>query len=204
MAKISPTLLAIGLACFASELGFGAQAETAPFDVTLKLDMGGDSAGVMKDVVVKIHPDWAPLGAAQFKMLVEKGWYNDAAFFRVVQGFVAQVGLPAEPQDKLDTIKDDPVKKSNVRGTLVFATAGKDTRDSQLFINFGDNSGLDSQGFSPFGEVTGDGMSVVDEINSEYGESPDQGAITAQGNAYLDPKFPGLTKIKTTTLTATV
>merc|ERR1712083_994894 len=123
------------------------------------------------------------------------GWYDGAAFFRIVPGFVAQFGLPAKPQPELKSIKDDPVKKSNKRGYVVFATAGPDTRTSQLFINYADNSFLDKQGFAPFAEVLGDGMDVVDKFYKGYGEKPDQGKITSQGNAYLDKYFPKLTKI---------
>merc|ERR1711948_90599 len=107
--------------------------------------------------------------------------------YRVVKDFMAQFGIAANPSvyNKWSTmIKDDPVKEKNTRGKVSFAMRGPDTRDCQLFINFGDNSNLDSQGFAPFGEVVS-GMDAVDEIYSGYGEDPDQGAITAQGNAYL-------------------
>lgn len=183
------------LAGSASSNAGAALAQDKPFDVVLDLNLGGDSP---KDTSIKIrvHPEWAPLGAAQFKKLVEQGWYDDAGVFRVVPGFVAQFGLPAKPQPTLPNIQDDPVKVTNSRGTLVFATRGKNTRTSQLFINYKDNSFLDKQGFSPFGEVLDDGMKVVEQFYTGYGEQPNQGQITSRGNAYLDASFPKLTKIR--------
>lgn len=148
-----------------------------------------------QQVKIKLHKDWAPIGVAQFQSLVSKGWFNDAGVFRVVPGFIVQFGLPAQPQPEPAALQDDPVKVSNKRGTLVFATAGPNTRTTQMFINLGDNAQLDGQGFAPIGEVT-QGLDVVDNVNNQYGEEPDQGAITAQGNAYLDANFPQLTKIK--------
>lgn len=173
----------------------------APYDMVFEIALGGDKP-TDASFTVKIHPEWSPIGAAQFKKLVEQGWYDDAGVFRVVPGFVAQFGLPAKPQPKLPAIKDDPVQVSNKRGYLVFATAGPNTRTSQLFINYKDNGFLDRQGFSPFGEVLGDGMAVVEKFYSGYGEKPNQGAITSQGNEYLDKQFPKLTKIKKITVQA--
>jgi len=151
------------------------------------------------DFVVEVHREWAPLGADRFYNLVKNGYFTNAAFFRVVPGFIVQFGLNANPAvNKVwmnANIKDDPVMGSNKRGTLVFATAGPNTRTTQLFINFGDNAGLDRQGFAPFGTVT-DGMDVVDKIYPGYGEHPDQQRITEEGKAYLDKNFPMLDSIK--------
>jgi peptidyl-prolyl cis-trans isomerase A (cyclophilin A) len=151
------------------------------------------------DFVVEVHREWAPLGADRFYNLVKNGYFTNAAFFRVVPGFIVQFGLNANPAvNKVwmnANIKDDPVMGSNKRGTLVFATAGPNTRTTQLFINFGDNAGLDRQGFAPFGTVT-EGMDVVDKIYPGYGEKPDQQRITEEGKAYLDKTFPMLDSIK--------
>lgn len=154
------------------------------------------------DFVVLVHRDWAPRGAQRFYELVKSGFYNDCRFFRVVSGFMVQFGINGNPSTQQSwerSLKDDPAKTSNRRGYITFATAGRDTRTTQVFINFVDNSFLDSQGFSPFGEVI-EGMDNVDKINAEYGETPDQGQITSSGNAYLNAQFPELDYIRKATI----
>ena len=154
---------------------------------------------------VTVTRSWAPRGADRFYNLVRAGFFADAAFFRVVSGFMVQFGISARPEVakvwQQARISDDLVTQSNTRGRITFATAGPNTRTTQLFINFGNNAGLDGQGFAPFGEVT-EGMEVVDMIYSGYGEQPDQGAIQAQGKAYLDARFPKLDHITSATIVA--
>ena len=156
------------------------------------------------DFTVKVKREWAPLGADRFYNLAKHHFFDGAAFFRVVPGFVVQFGLSADPAVSAAwqkaTFKDDPVKQSNHKGFLTFATAGPNTRTTQLFINLGDNARLDSMGFSAFGQVS-EGMDVVEHIYSGYGERPDQGAITNQGKAYLDKNFPKLDSVKSTVVT---
>jgi peptidyl-prolyl cis-trans isomerase A (cyclophilin A) len=152
------------------------------------------------DIIAEVHRDWAPLGADRFYNLVRNGFFNNAAFFRVVPNFVVQFGLNANPAvNKVwehASIKDDPVKQSNTRGMLVFATAGPNTRTTQLFINLNDrNKYLDPMGFAPFGMVT-QGMDIVDMIYAGYGERPQQDLITEQGDPYLVKNFPMIDKIK--------
>ena len=156
------------------------------------------------DFVVEVHKDWAPNGADRFYNLVKNGFYNDASIFRVLPRFVVQFGMNANPQIQkvwqTANIRDDSVKQSNKRGYLVFATAGPNTRTTQVFINLGDNASLDAQGFSPFGTVV-EGMDVVDKFYSGYGDpprGPDQGRIASEGKAYLDKNFPQLDSIKST------
>ncbi|SFI68235.1 peptidylprolyl isomerase [Planctomicrobium piriforme] len=161
------------------------------------------------DFVVEVHPEWAPLGAEQFKKAVEAGVYNDARFFRVVDGFMVQFGIPGDPamakEWREKKVKDDPKGQSNQRGMMTFAMAGPNTRTSQVFINFGDNAFLDNQGFPPFAKVV-EGMDVVDSLYKEYGEGaprgrgPDQGRIQMEGNAYLTKSFPKMDYIKTATV----
>lgn len=150
--------------------------------------------------VVEAHRTWAPYGADRFYELVQKKFYDDARFFRVVKGFVVQFGISGYPEVaahwRNKTIQDDPVKETNARGTVTFATAGPNTRTTQLFINLADNTRLDSMGFSPFGRVV-EGMDVIDRINGEYGETPDQSRIESEGNQYLNANFPNMDYIKT-------
>jgi peptidyl-prolyl cis-trans isomerase A (cyclophilin A) len=158
------------------------------------------------DVVVQVHRDWAPLGADRFYNLVKNGFYSNAAFFRVVPRFVVQFGLSPNPAySKVwqeARIQDDKVTHSNKRGTLVFATAGPNTRTTQLFINTVDNARLDGMGFAPFGEVI-EGMDNVDKIFPGYGQRPDQDQIVAQGDAYITKNFPEMDKIKTAKIETT-
>ena len=180
-----------------------AATETAPDTFKVKFET------TKGDFVVEVTRAWAPLGADRFYNLVKLGYFEDIAFFRVLDGFMAQFGLHGTPEVtrawKTAPIKDDPVKESNKRGTLSFATSGPNTRTTQLFINFNDNVPLDKMGFSPFGKVV-EGMEVVDSLYKEYGEGapkgsgPDQGKIEREGNAYLKARFPKLDYIERATL----
>jgi peptidyl-prolyl cis-trans isomerase A (cyclophilin A) len=160
--------------------------------------------------VIEVHRDWAPQGADRFYNLVKAGYYNDTRFFRVVSGFMAQIGIHGKPELNAiwreQNIPDDPVNKSNLRGFVTFATAGPGTRTTQFFINYADsNNRLDGMGFAPFGQVTS-GMDVVDGLYAEYGEGapqgrgPNQGRIQNEGNAYLARDFPQLDYVKEATL----
>ena len=160
-------------------------------------------------VVIEVHRDWAPLGADRFYALVKHGYYDGCRFFRVLPGFVAQFGINGDPalnsKWQPARIQDDPVKQSNKRGFLSFATGGPNTRTTQVFINFKDNTMLDGMGFSPFGEVV-QGMDIVEKLFSGYGEGPprgtgaDQGRLQSEGNAYLEKDFPKFDFVKTATI----
>jgi peptidyl-prolyl cis-trans isomerase A (cyclophilin A) len=158
------------------------------------------------DFVVEVTRAWSPRGADRFYNLVKYHFFDGAAFFRVLQGFVVQFGISARPEVSRvwenAKIADDPVTQSNTRGMLTFATAGPNTRTTQVFINLGDNPNLDGMGFSSFGKVTS-GMEVVDKLYSGYGEGapsgsgPDQGRIQKEGKVYLEKSYPLLDTIKT-------
>jgi peptidyl-prolyl cis-trans isomerase A (cyclophilin A) len=155
--------------------------------------------------VIEVHRDWAPLGADRFYNLLQAGYYDDIRFFRVLDGFMAQFGIHGDPNVSAtwrdQRIQDDPVKGKNTRGMVSYAMAGPNTRTTQVFINYGDNSRLDSMGFAPFGQVV-EGMEVVDALYSEYGEGaprgggPDQGRMQMEGNEYLKKDFPKLDYVK--------
>jgi peptidyl-prolyl cis-trans isomerase A (cyclophilin A) len=154
-------------------------------------------------VVIEVTRADAPNGADRFYNLVKAHFYDGARFFRVIPGFMAQFGIAADPTMTKTwdvPIQDDPVKSSNVRGMVTFAqTSEPNSRSTQLFINYADNSRLDGLRFAPFGKVVS-GMENVDQIYSGDRENPDQSAIEAQGNAYLEKTFPNLDYIKTARL----
>jgi peptidyl-prolyl cis-trans isomerase A (cyclophilin A) len=141
--------------------------------------------------------------------LVEIGFFEDIALFRVLDGFVAQFGISGDPKISEKwrgaTIKDEPVKASNLKGYLTYAKGGPNTRTTQFFINLADNVNLDQMGFPPFGRVV-EGMSVIESFYSGYGEGaprgrgPDQGYIQTRGNQYLGSQFPKLDYIKNATI----
>src|SRR5262245_6822267 len=185
---------AVGLAAQADKLKSPASlTEQAPAEYKAGFDT---SAGKF---VIAVHRAWAPKGADRFFNLVKNGFYDEARFFRVVPNFMVQFGINGDPAIQTNwanaNITDDPVKQSNKKGYVTFATRGKDTRTTQVFINFKDNGFLDSQGFAPFGEVAS-GMDVVEKITDQYGEKPNQGTIQQQGNTYLKAQFPKLDYVK--------
>lgn len=174
--------------------------ETAPAEFKARFETTKGS------FVVDVHRDWAPNGADRFYNLVKIGFFDNTEFFRVVDGFMVQFGISAYPDVNTKwreaRIKDDPNKQKNSRGRFTFATSGPDSRTTQVFINFGDNTFLDPQGFSPIGEIT-EGMDVVDMLYKGYGEGapqgrgPNQMRIQKEGNAYLQAEFPSLDSVKT-------
>ncbi|MFK7991140.1 MAG: peptidylprolyl isomerase [Sandaracinaceae bacterium] len=158
-------------------------------------------------ILVDVTRAWSPHGADRFHRLVTDGFYTDVAFFRVIDGFMAQGGIHGDPniarQWQNRRIPDDPVVQSNRRGFLSFAMAGPGSRTTQFFINLVDNQRLDGMGFAPFARVQPASLSVVDQLHSGYGEGaprgrgPAQGRMQAQGNTYLRSDFPNLDYIRT-------
>lgn len=159
--------------------------------------------------VIQVTRAWAPQGADRFYNLVKNGFFDNVRFFRVISGFMVQFGINGDPALSAKwrdaNINDDRVTQSNKRGMITFATAGPNTRTTQVFINFADNSNLDGMGFSPFGRVVS-GMNVVDGLYAGYGEGaprgngPDQGRLQSEGNAYLAKEFPRMDFVKKATI----
>lgn len=164
-------------------------------------------------VTVRVRRDWSPHGADRFYSMVREHFLEDVAFHRVIAGFVAQFGIHGDSAvartwaEKERRIPDDSVRTSNRRGTLSFASAGPNTRSTQMFFNLENNAaGLDSYGgfgFPPIGQVTA-GLEILDRLYAEYStgrggpapEGPNQDSIQALGNAYLLRRFPQLDYIK--------
>jgi peptidyl-prolyl cis-trans isomerase A (cyclophilin A) len=208
-------ILAVGLLVVNLEAGDGekespllqpksaAMTQTAPATFKAKFQT---SQG---DFVVEAQRDWAPLGVDRFYNLVKNGFYDGTCFFRVISGFMAQLGIHGDPKVsaawRQERIQDDPVKQSNTRGYISYAMAGPHTRTTQLFINYADNSRLDQMGFAPIGRVV-EGMAVIDRLYAEYGEGapqgkgPNQGRLQAEGNEYLKKDFPQLDCITRATI----
>ena len=154
--------------------------------------------------VIEVTREWDPSGADRFYNLVTNGFYDGTRFYRVIPGFMAQVGLNGNPRVtsawRNAQFKDEPVKQGNRRGYVSFAKpAAKNSRTTQIFINLADNAALDRQGFSAFGRVIS-GMEVVDKLYGGYGERPSQANITSEGNAYLVKDFPRLDYIQKATI----
>ncbi len=168
---------------------------TAPDAFTVKLET------TQGDVLIDVTRAWSPNGADRFYNLVKVGYYDDTAFFRVVGGFMAQIGIHGDPRVNAAwrpaQITDDPVVESNTRGMVTFAkSSAPNSRTTQIFFSFKDNSNLDGMGFAPFGKVQD--MAVIDKLYKGYGESaprgrgPNQGLAQTQGNSYFRAEFPKL------------
>jgi len=159
------------------------------------------------DFTMGVTRAWAPIGVDRFYNLVKHHYYDNMVVFRAVAGFVVQFGISSYPAVNAAwrdaDIKDDPVTQSNKRGYVTYAkTSQPNSRSTQVFISFKDNSFLDSQGFAPFATVDPAGMKVVEMLYDQYGDQPtnEQDQITKLGKAYLDSKYPKLDVIRHATL----
>lgn len=180
-----------------------ASAVSADYLLTFQTDVPVSDGSV----VINVTEAWAPLGAAHLKAVVADNFFSGAAFFRVVPNFVVQFGIsgtPAENTKWSTPIKDDPVASSNLAGTITYATAGPNTRTTQLFINLVDNARLDPQGFAPFGRV----IQGMDVMRAVYNPTPgdaggvDQGNYSTKGDAWIRKQYPGINFITSANVTS--
>ena len=213
------TLLALSAACGGESRGKDASAITDTTVAALPREIPGPATTPMRspdtyrvlfatskgDFTVEVKRSLAPRGADRFYELVTIGYFDDVRFFRMKPGFIAQFGINGDPtvyaKWERATIPDEPMRMGNSRGTVTFATNGTDGRTVQMFISTGDNRKmLDQQHvFAPIGSVV-EGMDVVDKLNAEYGEEPNNSRIAANGNEYLAKWFPALDYIKSAKL----
>jgi peptidyl-prolyl cis-trans isomerase A (cyclophilin A) len=159
------------------------------------------------DFTVEVNRAWAPHAADRFHELVRMGYYNEARFFRVLSGFIAQFGVHRDfdihAKWRNLTIPDDPPKEKNLRGTLAFAKSGPSTRATEVFINLADNRLLDDEYFVPFAKIV-KGLEVIDKFYAGYGEMRPQGKyidparVEEETNEYLVQRFTKLDYIKRT------
>lgn len=151
------------------------------------------------DMTVEVRREWSPNGADRFYNLVKIGYYDGIPFFRVINGFMAQIGIHVDPavnaKWRVANIPDDKPTLPSKPGTVCFATGGPNTRTTQIFFSIGDNSFLDAQGFSSFGKVV-EGGAVIPELYFGYGDSGvDQMRAQMEGASYFKD-FPKLDYIK--------
>jgi peptidyl-prolyl cis-trans isomerase A (cyclophilin A) len=177
----------------------------APEEYWVKLDT------TKGPILIECHRAWSPYGADRFYELVSNGFYDDNRIFRVISGYVIQMGINGDPNVnakwRLKRIPDDKLKRGdprqpNARGYVTFAKSQiPDSRTTQFFINCKDNFSLDSMGFTAFGKVV-DGMAAVDSMYEGYGAEPMRVVpqFELEGNAYLDKAFPKLDSIKKATI----
>lgn len=117
-------------------------------------------------VVIELRPDLAPNHVERLKTLARRGFYDNVAFHRVIDGFMAQTGCPkgtGTGGSDLPDLKAEFSAEKHVRGTCSMArTMNPNSANSQFFICFNDTPWLDRQ-YSVWGKVV-EGMENVDNI----------------------------------------
>jgi len=160
------------------------------------------------DFIVAVYSKWAPIGSARFYNLIKQGWYDGVRFHRVLEDFTVGWGIHDDPYVNFfwqkELLPDDPPLEANIRGRVSFASSGPNSRTTQVFINYKDNSSLDGQ-FVPFGEVL-TGMEILENLYAGYGDGPPRGdgvyqaMAIARGREYFEDEFPKLDRIINTTI----
>jgi len=155
----------------------------------------------------RFYRSWSPKGVDRAFYLFRNNYYEGTRFYRVINGFVAQFGGSGDADvDSVwssMSIQDEPVRTSNLRGTISFARAGRASRNTTMYINLVDNTRLDSLdaggviGYPPIGKVIR-GLAAVDSLNGEYGAAPMRTSLTAD---VLRSEYPRLDSIAATRVT---
>jgi len=99
--------------------------------------------------VIEAHRDWSPNAVDRLFQLVKNHYFRNTPIYRVVPNFVAQFGgydTALNNEWEKHIVLDEPVIKSNVTGTMSVARGGKNTRNTQFYINLKDNIRLDTSG----------------------------------------------------------
>ena len=125
------------------------------------------------NIVIEIYPKKAPITVKNFESYVNKGFYNNTIFHRVIDGFMIQGG--GFTKDMAQKQTDAPIQNEasnglkNEKYTIAMArTQDPDSASSQFFINVNNNNfldypGQDGAGYCVFGKVI-EGQDVVDKI----------------------------------------
>ena len=133
-------------------------------------------------VVIRLRPDLAPKHVERIAKLANEKFYDNVAFHRVIEGFMAQTGCPhgtGTGGSNEPNLKAEFNAEPHRRGTCSMARAqSPDSANSQFFICFDDAHSLDKQ-YTVWGEVTS-GMENVDKIKrGEPVRDPDR-IVTAR------------------------
>ena len=151
----------------------------------------------------EFYRELSPLAVQRAHDLLESGFFNDIAIFRVEPDYVVQFGISdstaLNEYWKSQSLPDEKNKGANTAGTIAFARGGKDSRTTQLFINMQDNRKLDDldfngvRGFPVIGKVY-KGMETVRRFYPGYAFEPAarQDSIWMYGNDYLRKNYPKL------------
>src|SRR5690606_11733411 len=141
------------------------------------------------EVVIALRPDLAPKHVEQIKALVRAGEYNNVAFHRVIEGFMAQTGdvqygdmedgynsqLAGTGGSSLGNIGAEFSNEDYVRGTVGMARAqSPDSANSQFFIMFAPAPSLNG-GYTIVGNVES-GMEFVDNFKRD--DAAQNGVVT--------------------------
>lgn len=170
----------------------------------IRQDLEGEDAVLIKlnttkgDILLKVVPHWAPMGAERFLQMVDDGYFREVAIYRGVAGFLVQFGIVKDPVVKYRAIPDDPLCGVPIEeGTVIFAAAGANTRTSTLCLFLGDCPYLGKSPWeTPIGKVLPESLRTLHQLHLT-GDIPQCGGtggdphrLEEEGNAYMATNFP--------------